>query len=255
MLNLWPQQSSSLVIGHRGAMGYAPENTLVSFEDAIRRGADLIEMDVQLSQDGKVVVMHDTSVDRTTDGSGVVRDLPWRKIQALDAGVWYGPEYAQQCVPCLEDVIAKFRHKKTANRHALGFVIELKTIRGSGGSLADSVVALLQKEEFTERCIIISFDSVALQEVRAAHKTIPTGLLFNEENEEGRIAQAKVIGAQAIFPKKTWVTTRGVATAHKVGLSVGTWTCNTKNEMERMMTCGVDAIVTNFPDRLRAMMK
>ncbi len=254
MLTLWPQQAPALVIGHRGAMGYAPENTLISFEEAVRRGADLIELDVQLSQDGKVVVIHDTSVDRTTDGSGVVRDLPWRKIQALDAGVWYGPDYAQQPIPCLEDVIHKFRNKKTASRHALGFIIELKTIRGSGGSLADAVVALLHKEEFMERCVIISFDAVALQEVRSAHKTVPTGLLFNDESEEGRIVQAKAIGAQAIFPRKTWVTSRGVAAAHKAGLAVGTWTCNTKNEMERMVTCGVDAIVTNFPDRLRALL-
>lgn len=236
-------------------MAYAPENTLISFEEGVRRGADLIELDVQLSQDGRVVVMHDTSVDRTTDGSGVVRDLPWRKIQALDAGIWYGPDYAQQGIPCLEDVISRFRHKKTANRHTLGFIIELKTIRGSGGSLADAVVALLVKEDFVERSMVISFDAVALQEVRAAHKTLPTGLLFNEESEEGRIAQAKAIGAQAIFPRKTWVTSKGVAAAHKAGLSVATWTCNTKNEMERMVTCGVDAIVTNFPDRLRSLLR
>ncbi len=255
MLTLWPHRAPALVIGHRGAMGYAPENTLVSFEEGIRRGADLIELDVQLTQDGKIVVMHDTSVDRTTDGSGVVRDLPWRKIQTLDAGIWYGPDYAQEGVPCLEDVIARFRDKKTASRNDLGFVIELKTIRGSGGSLADAVVELLMKENFTDRCMIISFDTVALQEVRSAHKTLPTGLLFNEESEEGRIDQAKAIGAQAIFPRKTWVTSKGISVAHKAGLTVGTWTCNTKNEMKRMIECGVDAIATNYPDRLRSLME
>lgn len=235
-------------------MGYAPENTLVSFEEGVRRGADLIELDVQLSQDGKVVVMHDSSVDRTTDGSGVIRDLPWKKIQAMDAGVWFGPDYAQESVPCLEDVIAKFRNKKTTSRHALGFIVELKTIRGSGGSLADAVVKVLIDESFTDRCMIISFDSVALQEVRTAHKTLPTGFLFNEESDGGRIEQAKAIGANAIFPRKTWVTAKGVVTAHKAELTVGTWTCNTKNEMKRMITCGVDAIATNFPDRLRSLM-
>jgi glycerophosphoryl diester phosphodiesterase len=116
------------------------------------------------------------------------------------------------------------------------------------------VVALLAREDFLDRCLIISFDAVALQEVRAAHKTVPTGLLFSEDSEEGRINQAQMIGAQAIFPRKTWVTARGVAAAHKAGLMVGTWTCNTKNEMKRMMTCGVDAIATNFPDRLRSLM-
>ena len=254
MLNLWPRQAPCLVIGHRGAMGYAPENTLISFEEAIRRGADLIEMDVQLSADGEVVVMHDSSVDRTTDGCGFVRDLPWKKIQSFDAGFWYGPDYAQQFVPSLADVLGRFRSRKTTKNHLLGFIVELKTVRGSGGSLADAVVAVLGRDGMTDRCCIISFDAVALQEVRAAHKTIPTGLLFSEDTEEGRIVQAKAVGAQAIFPRKTWVTARGVAAAHKAGLSVSVWTANTKNEMKRMVTCGVDAVTTNFPDRLRALM-
>jgi glycerophosphoryl diester phosphodiesterase len=253
MLSLWPQQTPCLVIGHRGAMGYAPENTLISFEEAIRRGADLIEMDVQLSVDGGLAVMHDTSVDRTTDGTGFVRDLPLRKIKTFDAGTWYGPDYARQYVPSLSDVIERFRNRKTTKRHLVGMIIELKTVRGSGGSLADAVVSLLQKEDFLERCMIISFDAVALQEVRSAHKTLPTGLLFNEDTEEGRITQAKAIDAQAIFPRKTWVSSRGVLAAHKAGLAVSTWTCNTRNEMKRTTTCGVDAIATNFPDRLRAL--
>jgi len=152
-------------------------------------------------------------------------------------------------------VIEKFRHRKTTKRHLIGFVIELKTIRGSGGSLADAVVALLQRENFLDRSFIISFDAVALQEVRSAHKTVSTGLLFSEETDEGRLNQAKAIGVQAIFPRKTWVSSRGIAAAHKAGLAVGTWTCNTKNEMKRMMTCGVDAVATNFPDRLRSLME
>ena len=75
-------------------MGYSPENTLLSFEEAVRRGSDLVEMDVQLSADGEVVVMHDTSVDRTTDGTGFVRDLPLKRLQSFDAGTWYVPDYA-----------------------------------------------------------------------------------------------------------------------------------------------------------------
>jgi glycerophosphoryl diester phosphodiesterase len=236
-------------------MGYAPENTLLSFEEAIRRGCDLIEMDVQLSADGEIVVMHDTSVDRTTDGSGFVRDLSLRRLQSFDAGTWYGPDYVGQYVPSLTDVVKRFRDRKTARKSPLGMIIELKTVRGSGGSLADAVVALLQRENATDRCCVISFDAVALQEVRAAHKTLPIGLLFSEENEEGRVAQAKMIGAQGIFPKKTWVTSKGVTAAHKADLAVVPWTANTKNEMKRMIACGVDAITTNFPDRLRSLME
>ena len=254
MLNLWPHQAPCLVIGHRGAMGYAPENTLFSFEEAIRRGADLIELDVQLSADGEVVVMHDTSVDRTTDGTGLVRDLPWKKIKTFDAGAWYGPDCAKQYVPSLGEVIDHFRKRKSTKQHAVGFIVELKMVRGSGGSLADAVISLLRREDFLDRCCLISFDAAALQEVRAAHTTIPTGLLFSEDTEEGRLVQAKAIGVHALFPRKTWVSSEGVAAAHKAGLAVSTWTANTKNEMKRMITCGVDAVATNFPDRLRALM-
>jgi glycerophosphoryl diester phosphodiesterase len=235
-------------------MGYAPENTMASFEEAIRRGADLIELDVQLTQDGEVAVIHDTSVDRTTNGEGLVRDLSWKKLKSFDAGAWYGPDYAHQYVPSLTDVITRFRNRRTARHHSLGFVIELKTVKGSGGSLADSVVALLQKEQFTDRVVVISFDAVALQEVRAANKHLPTGLLYSEEKEESPVSQARAIGAHAIFPRKTCVTSKGIASAHKAGLAVGTWTANTKNEMKRVITCGVDAIATNYPDRLRALM-
>jgi glycerophosphoryl diester phosphodiesterase len=255
MLNLWPHEAPSLIIGHRGAMGYAPENTIISFEEAVRRGSDLIEMDVQLTADNEVVVMHDTSVDRTTDGAGFVRDLTLKKLKSFDAGVWFGPEYAKQYVPSLAEVIGHFRGRKSAQRHALGLIIELKTIRGSGGSLADAVVKLLHDEEFMDRVCIISFDTVALQEVRAANKHVPTGLLYNEEGEESRVSQAKAIGCQALFPRKTAVSARLVTAAHKSGLSVATWTANTKNEMKRMIGCGVDAITTNYPDRLRSLME
>lgn len=255
MMTLWPRQAPCLIIGHRGAMGYAPENTLASFEEAVRRGADLIELDVQLSSDGEVVVIHDTSVDRTTDGEGLVRDLPWKKIRTFDAGAWYGPEFAREYIPSLTEVIRRFRNRRTTCRHALGFVIELKTVRGSGGALADAVVAALQKEDFLERVFLISFDMAALQEVRSAHRHLPTGLLYSEEGEESRIHQARMIGAQALFPRKTCVTARGVVAAHKAGLTVATWTANTKNEMRRLIACGVDAIATNYTDRLRSLME
>jgi|SRR6185437_7100887 len=255
MMTLWPHQAACLIIGHRGAMGYAPENTLTSFEEAIRRGADLLEMDVQLSSDGEVVVMHDTSVDRTTDGAGLVRDLPWKKIKTMDAGHWFGPDFAREYVPSLTDVIDRFRGRKTSRHAFVGLIVELKTVRGSGGSLADAVVALLQKEQFADRAFVISFDAVALQEVRSAHKSLPTGLLYSEEGDESRVGQARAIGAQALFPRKTCVTARGVQAAHKADLAVSVWTANTKNEMKRMMACGVDAVATNYPDRLRSLME
>ena len=254
-MTLWPHQSPCLIIGHRGAMGYAPENTFASFEEAIRRGVDGLEMDVQLSQDGEVIVLHDTSVDRTTNGEGLVRDLPWKKIKTFDAGAWYGPEFAHQYIPSLSEVISRFRNRKTVRRQPLGLLLEMKTIKGSGGSLADAVVSVLQKEQFIDRVVVISFDAVALQEVRSANKHIPIGYLFDEDKDDSKIKIARDIGAHAILPKKTAVNARLVAAAHKANLAVATWTPNIRNEMKRMLHCGVDAIITNFPDRLRSMME
>ena len=255
MMTLWPHNSPCLIVGHRGAMAYAPENTLISFEEAIRRGADHVEMDVQLSKDSEVVIMHDTSVDRTTDGSGLIRELNWKKIRTMDAGIWYGTEYINQHIPSLKEAIARFRNRKTSRRHPVGFIVELKTVRGSGGSLADAVVKILHDEEFTDRAIVISFDTVALQEVRAASKQLATGLLYSEEGDESRITQAHDIGASALCPRKSSVTARSVSAAHRANLAVNVWTANTKNEMKRMLACGVDAVTTNFPDRLRSLLE
>lgn len=253
MLSLWPQKSQALIIGHRGAMGYAPENTLASFEEAIRRGADLIELDVQLSADGEVVVMHDTTVDRTTDGEGPVRDLPWRKIKTMDAGVWFGPDFTGQFVPSLREVLSAFQSRHTAAQQPVSFVIELKTVKGAGAALAGSVVRLLAEQRFTERAVVISFDASALEAVRGAHAQLPIGLLYSEE-PESRIDQARALHAQGLFPRKSFVSSRLVDQAHQAGLAVAPWTANTKIEMKRILACGVDALTTNFPDRLRALL-
>lgn len=253
---LWSKLPTPLVIGHRGAMGYAPENTLISFEEAVRRGADAIEMDVQLSKDGEIVVMHDATVERTTDGEGAVKDLLWRKIKTLNAGAWYHPEFDHQHVPSLLDVLSKFKNRKTSRRLPLSFMIELKTTKGMGGMLADAVVQQLYDASWVDRVVIISFDAAALHEVRAANKRLATGLLYSDENETGtasRLEQAQLIGAKALFPRKSCVTSKLIATAHKEGLAVATWTANTQAEMKRLLACGVDAVTTNFPDRARSL--
>src|SRR5204862_7806672 len=156
-------------------------------------------------------------------------------IKTFDAGAWYDPEFAHQSVPSLGDVIARFRNRQTTRHHPLGFVIELKTVRGSGGSLADSVTALLQSEQFTDRAVVISFDAVALRELRAANKHLPTGLLYSEEKEESPVVLAREIGAHAIFPRQTCVTARLVSAAHKAGRAVASAPANTENQKNRVI--------------------
>ncbi len=234
-------------------MGYAPENTLASFEEAIRRGADCIELDVQLSRDGAVIVMHDASVDRTTDGQGLVGELSCKKIKSLNAGAWYSAEFKDEKVPLLSEVFPFFALRKTSQNRPVGFIVELKTAKGTAGILADAAVRIMEKAKCEDRTMVISFDAVALQEVRSSQKNLSTGLLYSDEKDEQRIKQACDIGAHAIFPRKSCVTSRGIVAAHKAGLAVSTWTANTKIEMKRLLACGIDAIATNYPDRLRSL--
>lgn len=106
-------------IAHRGASGYAPENTFAAFDIAAEMNADFIELDVQLTKDGQIVVIHDDKVDRTTDGSGFVKDFTLKKLQSLDAGSWYGAEFKGERIPLLEEVLKRYHSE-------IGFLIELK---------------------------------------------------------------------------------------------------------------------------------
>lgn len=107
------------IIAHRGASGYAPENTIAAFDLAVKMNADMIELDVQLTKDRQIVVIHDDRVDRTTNGSGFVKDFTLEELQKLDAGSWYGPAFQGERIPTLEAVLKRY-HKK------IGLLIELK---------------------------------------------------------------------------------------------------------------------------------
>lgn len=254
MMTLWPRHEPCLVIGHRGAMGYAPENTIVSFEEGIRRGADWIEMDVQLANDGEVVVIHDLSVERTTNGSGFVREMPWRKLRTLDAGSWFQPEFTGERIPILDEVFDRFRNRRTSRGRPVGFVVELKTFPGFADDLARATVRVVSASKVEDRAVVISFDANALGAVKRSRESLPTGLLYSDTEEDKALEKARSLEVGALFPRKTAVTHAGVVAAHAAGLVVATWTANTRMEMRRMLHCGVDAITTNFPDKLRALL-
>jgi glycerophosphoryl diester phosphodiesterase len=118
-LTLKTKQLSPLKIGHRGAAGYCPENTIASFKKALELGADYLELDIQMTKDGELVVIHDTTVNRTTNGKGRVKDLTLREIQSLDAGSWFHSNFAGEKIPALSEVFDEFAGK-------IGFLLELK---------------------------------------------------------------------------------------------------------------------------------
>jgi glycerophosphoryl diester phosphodiesterase len=236
------------VVGHRGAMGYCPENTMVSFRRGLELGADWIELDVHLTADGHLAVIHDETVDRTTNGHGLVRDHSLAELLQLDAGAWFGPEYAGQRIPTLDDVLAWAHDRGTV------VDIEIKNAPIYYAGIEEAVVAALDRSAMAEQVIVISFDHAAVQRVKALDTRVATGVLYAARPVDAGLDLARQAGADALLPHWAYVTPADVQAAHAAGLYVAPWTTSDPDVLRGLMRAGVDAIGTNHPDVLRSLL-
>jgi glycerophosphoryl diester phosphodiesterase len=225
------------VVGHRGASGYAPENTLAAFALALEQGADMVECDVHLSADGVPVVIHDDTLDRTTNGRGPVREQTVAALKALDAG-------RGETIPTLDELLAWCR-----DRVALSIEIKNGPVYYEG--LPERIVELLRRHGMTERAGVISFDHVALRRVRELEPRVAIGALFVARPVDAP-AMARAAGADALLPHWAFATPDLVESAHRAGLAVSVWTVNDEAVARSAVAAGVDAIATDYPDRIRA---
>ena len=228
-----------LNIAHRGASGTFPENTLSAFRAAIDAGADMCELDVQLTRDGAVVVIHDETVDRTTDGTGEVAALTLEEIQRLDAGVKFkGGKVKGERISTLDEVFA-------ATSGKCGLNIELK-----GAGVEAQVAAIMQARNAFADSIVSSFDWDYLKKIQTLHFNIRIALLA-EEKPVDLMMNAVALRAHAINPRWDMVTADLCKAAHERGLKVYTWTVDADARMRALAECDVDGIMTNYPERLR----
>jgi glycerophosphoryl diester phosphodiesterase len=197
----------------------------------------MCELDVQLTRDGVLVVIHDETVDRTTDGVGRVEDLDYPSIQRLDAGSWRDPRFAGERISTLQEVVRLVRGRCQLN-------IELKA-----DGVAQSVCELVRKERAEDSCLISSFDWPQIEEVRHLAPELPTALLASR-NARRMITKAVAIGAVAINPRHDLVNPELCSEAHRQSLRVYPWTVDDAIEMRRVRVAGVDGIMTNYPARL-----
>lgn len=228
-----------LNIAHRGASGRFPENTLSAFRAAIEAGADMCELDVRLSRDGVMVVIHDDTVDRTTNGSGTVARMTFDELRRLSAGARFGSEFNDQKIPTLDDVFAVMNGRCGLNIELKAFGVErhvCEAIR-SHGAFATSIVS--------------AFDWDALRHIHYMEPAIRIGLLASRWPAR-LLAAATEIEAYSIHPRHDLVTEDLCIAAHQRGLSVYTWTVDDPAVMRRLIAEGVDGIMTNYPDRLRS---
>jgi glycerophosphoryl diester phosphodiesterase len=232
---------SFLGIAHRGASGRAPENTHAAFAAALALGAEAIELDCQLSSDGELVVIHDETLERTTDGQGAVGDRSAAELARLDAGSWFDPSYRGERIPRLADVLAQLRDRVTLN-------VEIKSARDLG-TIEPKLARLVAEAQATEWVIFSSFHSEAVRTLRAAAPWARLGVLCDEDPRQRGLALALELEAEALIPGRRWVESRIVDEAHERGLDVWVWTINEPGEMRRLIALGVDAIFSDWPER------
>lgn len=240
-------RSRPLNLGHRGASADAPENTLAAFRRAAELGADGIEFDAKLSRDGVVVILHDATVDRTTDGSGRVSDLSLAELKQLDAGAKFSAKFAGERIPTLEETLDAIGDRLLIN-------IELTNYASRNDGLEAKVLELMLRHPWRERIMLSSFNPIALRRVKRAAPQVVCGLLTlpGRMFQAGRILFARLIpGLDAHHPHHSMTTAGFVRRAHARGQKVNTWTVNAEAEMRRLIAIGVDALMTDQPDVLR----
>jgi glycerophosphoryl diester phosphodiesterase len=231
------------IIGHRGASGHAPENTLAAFERAVELGAGFIETDLHLTRDAHFVAIHDRTLERTTNGRGAVRDFTLAQLRDLEAGLWYDRKYMGERIPTIEEILS------FARNHDIVVYLELKYEAAWG--MHHALVGALRNPEDAARTVVISFDPGTLADLRKLDATIMTGVLVEEAHAD--LVKASVdAGARQLCPRSTLVTSALVDEAHRSDLHIATWTVNDPEEMRAVIAAGVDGVMTDFPDRLRS---
>jgi glycerophosphoryl diester phosphodiesterase len=232
-------------LGHRGSPKVAPENTLASFQKAREAGADGVELDVMLSADQEVVVIHDDCLERTTTGRGRVRDLALAALQALDAGSWFGPAFAGERMPTLREVCEWAGADMLLN-------IELKNLDLGYGRLVEKTVAIIRECGLQDRVLFSSFNPLAIHRVKQIQPGLSTGLLY-APGLPLPLARAWLrpwARPDALHPHHALATDGYVRWAKAKGYRVNVWTPDTGLEMHRLITLKVDGIITNLPDAL-----
>lgn len=227
-----------LVIGHRGAVGYAPENTLPAFQKGYELGADWIETDVKVTLDGFFVLMHDRTVDRTTDGTGNVVDLTLQEIKQLDAGSWFDPAYKGTGVPELKDLLNLAREK-------VGICLDLWS--GLSLEVVERITQLVFDFGMTEQTLILSSNPQQVKYTKEISPSITTGLLYSEPVEDN-VDLARKWKADILHPSRYIVNTQLIKQAHSAGIPVAAGVFSEEKWIRERWEWGLDIFNCDHPD-------
>ncbi len=231
------------VVGHRGASGHAPENTLASFSRAAEMGADAVEFDIHQTADGRVVVIHDEGLERTTDGEGLVVSTTLNDIKKLDAGTWFDPKFAGERIPTLEEALSFVCGRGIA-------LVEVKHSSEFYPRMEENIVAAVSRNrEWLRKSIFISFDPSIILRLKELDREMITGLLTLDPPEE-YVEIAEEFGASALFPRWEKMKPDSVRLVHEKGFTVHPWVMDSEEAIARVLEMKPDSVSSNFPDRL-----
>ncbi|WP_183569548.1 glycerophosphodiester phosphodiesterase [Paenibacillus endophyticus] len=228
---------------HRGASGCCPENTLAAFQKALELGATGIETDVQLTKDGRIVVIHDESLARTAGLNKLVKDTDYDELASLDAGSWFAPAFQSERIPTLEQLLDLLQQAEAILN------IELKNGIFPYAGMEEKVIALVRAYRMEERVIISSFNHYSLVRCKQLAPEIRTGVLYMEGLYRPW-EYAASLQAEALHAYKYAVTPEWIAEAAAHGIAYHPFTVNDTAEMEQLINAGAAGIITDFPDRL-----
>jgi len=219
---------------------------MAAFRKAVELGATFIKTDLQLTRDAHLIALHDPSLDRTTNGTGPARLCTLPELRALDAGSWFGPQFAGERIPTLREIL------DFALEADVVFYLEVKSA-GTWG-VEHALVNVLREARVAAHTAVLSFDERALANVRQRDPTLISGLLFDQPMEDP-VGVAWGVGARQLAPRADVLTPHMVEQAHASGLQVVTWTVNQPEEMRKAIAAGADGLMTDYLDRLAAVLK
>ena len=231
-----------IIFGHRGASKYAPENTIAAFNLALQQGAEAFELDTMLTADGIPVVIHDWTVDRTTNGTGMVDHLKIEHLRMLDAGVRFSPAYSGEKIPLLEEVFTLFKYKALIN-------IELKNYHNPSDNLPEIVIKLAKKMGVINQIIFSSFLSSNIRKIIRYYQEARVALLCSE-GVTGFFQRSTLFSSVSpdyVHPNFKDVNKLFMSKQQNMHRKVNVWTVNDEADMIRMFKLGVNGIITDDP--------
>lgn len=233
----------TLIFGHRGASAYAPMNTLPAFELAASQGADGVELDVHFSKDKQLIVLHDFTVDHTTDGKGFARDMTLAQLKTLDAGSKKDPKFAGVQIPTLDEVFQAIGQKLYVN-------VEIKSETEDTDGVEQAVADCLRRNNMQERVIVSSFNPLALKRFREIMPEVPIGYLYMTDDQPFSEVM-ETLPHEARHPHYPMVDQAYMEWAKSKNYRVNTWTVNDPARAVELKRLSVDAIITDTPDVMR----